>query len=173
MMCRSPRSSAGQSDGLLSRGSQVRVLPGALSTHPLAAITVPPRDRVKELIVRAGRAPEGVEAVELLRDLEALPPRELVRFDVQSRSWFSGLSAEGIAQAAQPARGVLGLVSRDGRERERAIGAARLSPLTARLLALRCTDWVNPVRAAALERLGECPLPLLVEALLTRTPRSR
>src|SRR5204862_5554975 len=32
-------------------------------------------------------------------------------------------------------------------------------------LALRCTDWVQQVRSAALDRLASCPVALLIEAL--------
>ncbi|HEX2127691.1 MAG TPA: hypothetical protein VHF58_00570, partial [Solirubrobacterales bacterium] len=139
--------------------------------------TGPGEDRVKPLIEQARRLLDGSgghgDVAALLAGLEALPPRDLVRFDGQSRSCVSGLSSKAIAQLRWPFLrggrktlwGVLGLVSADGRERERAVKAAELSPLTARLLAVRSVDWVAEVRAAALARLRECPVALLIEAL--------
>jgi len=139
--------------------------------------TGPGADKVKLLIEQAGRllagSPSHGDVAALLAGLEALAPRELVRFDGQSRSWLSGLSSEAIARLRWPFLrggrkrlwGVLGLVSADGRERERAVTAGELSPLTTRLLAVRSVDWVTEVRAAALARLRECPAPLLTEAL--------
>lgn len=132
------------------------------------------RDAVKALLEQANRllhsSPSHTDVADLRARLERLPPRELVRFESQSRSW---LSSKAIAHLRWPRlRGgrealgsVLGLVSGDGRERERAAKAAGLTPLTARLLAIRCTDWVAEVRDPASERLEQCPAPLLVELL--------
>jgi hypothetical protein len=132
---------------------------------------------VKGAIERAGRllesSAERAAVDELRAELEALPPRELVRFDALSRSWSSGLSSKEIARLRWPQlRGgrksaweVLALVSADGRERERGVRATGLTRLTVLLLAIRATDWVGEVRAAALDRLDECDLPLLIEAL--------
>ena len=75
------------------------------------------------------------------------------------------------AHAGRPRRmrpralGVLGLVSGDGYERERAVRVALLRPLIVRLLVLRGVDWVPEVRAAALDRLDDCPPRLLVDGL--------
>ena len=136
-----------------------------------------PRDRVKVLVEQATRlldsSPDHSSVVEFIAELEALPQRDLVRFDGQSRSWYSGLSSKAIARLRWPAlRGgrkslweVLALVSADGRERQRGIRATPFSQLTACLLTIRATDWVGPVRAAALHKLDECPLALLIEAL--------
>jgi hypothetical protein len=144
------------------------------------------RDRVTRLIVRANRLLESsrdhADVEQLASDLELLPPRELVRFDEQSRSWYSGLRQEAIRRlrwpllrgARKPLWEMLGLVSSDGYERERAINAARLSSLTARLLALRCTDWVPEVRTAALRRLADAAPDQLVSALaLAQQHRAR
>lgn len=60
---------------------------------------------------------------------------------------------------------MLGLVTGDGHERERAVRAAPMTPLTARLLTLRCIDWAGPIRDAALARLDHCPHDLLVRTL--------
>ena len=129
-------------------------------------------DRMKDLIEQAARllagSAESGGVGELVARLEALPPRELVRFDWLSRSWYSGLSTKAIKRqrrSRRPLWEVLALVSGDGRERERGIRETTLSPLTARLPAIRATDWVAPVRAVALERLEECPPRLLIEAL--------
>lgn len=56
-------------------------------------------------------------------------------------------------------------MSADGRERERCVRATPLTSLTARLLAIRATDWAPPVRHAVMMRLDACPVTLLVEAL--------
>lgn len=135
------------------------------------------RDQVRGLVDQAARLIEGSPDHRSVADLQAalaaLPPRDLVRFDGMSRSWYSGLSSKAIARLRWPmSRGarkqlweVVALLSGDGHERERAVREAGLTPLSARLLTIRATDWVGPVRAAALDRLDECPLPLLVEAL--------
>jgi hypothetical protein len=99
-------------------------------------------------------------ASEIVAGLGALSPRELTELDWRSRRWPGGLLPETIR-----ASDVLGLVSADGRERERAIRAVELSPLSVRLLTLRAVDWAQPVRAAALARLGTAPAELLVAAL--------
>jgi hypothetical protein len=111
------------------------------------------------------RSAPGVGA--FLEDLEALPPRELVRFDAQARSLWSGLEWSKVPglRDVPVLWHVLALVSGDGRERERAAQTAPFRPLTTRLLALRCVDWVSQVRKAALARLDDCPPGLLVEAL--------
>lgn len=131
----------------------------------------------------------------LIEVLESFQPRELVRFDEQARSYYSGIRwskvprlrdgdepdgerrnvrdrllhrREGGAAPSHASRalwGLLALVSGDGYEREHAIRVAPLRPLIVRLLVLRCIDWVPEVRAAALDRLDECPPRLLVDAL--------
>jgi hypothetical protein len=131
----------------------------------------------------------------LIETLESFQPPELVRFDNQARSYYSGIRwskvpglrggdepdgerrsmrdlffrrGRGLAEPSEEGAalwGVLALVSADGYERERAIRAAPLRPLTVRLLVFRCIDWVAEVRAAALDRLDECPPVLLVDAL--------
>ena len=141
------------------------------------------------------RALQREMVTRLIDDLEALQPRELVRFDERARSYYSGIQwsklpglrggdeanrdrrsvrdllarrgEEGSAasDASVELWGVLALVSRDGCERERATGAASLRPVIVRLLVLRCIDWVSEVRAAALDRLEGCPPPRLVDAL--------
>lgn len=156
-------------------------------------------DEVKQLIDRSNvllaQARPGAEQVnEVIARLAGLSPRELVRFDEQSRSWLSGLpwsrvpilrrappeeAEKGIrprfarrrpvsAEPAGPGLAlwhVLGLVSADGHERERAVRYAPITILTARLLTVRCIDWVREVRDAALSRLDGCPHEILVEAL--------
>ena len=99
-------------------------------------------------------------SAEIVAGLAALSPRELTEFDWRSRHWAGGLLAKTIDGAA-----ALGLVAADGHRRERAIRTVELTPLTVRLLALRAVDWVDPVRAAALERLATAPAELLVAAL--------
>lgn len=157
-------------------------------------------DLVKQLIDRANillgeRAPNPARVDEVLAGLAVLSPRDLVRFDEQSRSWISGLDTRKIpllrgtpsddddrgvwasltrrrppapaepSPAALALWHVLGAVASDGYERERAVRAAPLTILSVRLLAIRCIDWVQQVRDAALSRLDECPHELLVEAL--------
>lgn len=112
--------------------------------EPRSGSSVQSEDQVKCLIERAHRlldsSPSHADVAALLGGLEALEPRELVRFDEQSRSWQSGLASEAIARLRWPqswgarklAWEVLGLVSGDGREREKAIKETELSPLTAR-----------------------------------------
>ena len=119
-------------------------------------------DRVSFLVERAQRVLDGASADDLWRELDALPPRELVRFDWQSRSWSTGLVPKQIAALG---RAELSLVSADGHERERAIRATPLTPLTVKLLVLRAVDWVAPVRRAAIARLDACPADLLTRAL--------
>lgn len=99
-------------------------------------------------------------SAEIVAGLAALSPRELTEFDWRSRHWAGGLLPKTIDGAA-----ALGLVAADGHRRERAIRTVELTPLTVRLLALRAVDWVDPVRAAALERLATAPAELLVAAL--------
>ena len=131
----------------------------------------------------------------LIEVLESFQPRELVRFDDQARSYYSGirwskvprLRGGGEPDGERPSmrdrllhRGepgaapsdasgelwdALALVSGDGHQREHAIRVARLRPLVVRLLVLRCIDWVPEVRTAALDRLDQCPLRRLVDAL--------
>jgi hypothetical protein len=125
----------------------------------------PEDDRVVRLIEYANGLLDGASGVQALADeLLALPGRELVRFDQQSRSWHRGLR-----QLPRPEQGALweitGLVARDGQVREHAVRATELSPLTVRLLALRATDWAGPVRTAALERVEAAPPELLIGAL--------
>ena len=158
-------------------------------------------DPVKQLILRvnvllAEGSPDAVRARDLLEALAALAPRELVRFDEQSRGWLNGLDGsripalrgepcgdqrqEGVWKRTRRGRSappppptdvamelshVLGLVSGDGRERERAVRAAPMNTLTAQLLTIRCVDWVAQVREAALSRLETCPREVLVSAL--------
>ncbi len=134
-------------------------------------------DPVRRLIQRAQQllagAPERREVDALLAELQRLSARELIRFDRRSRGSVRGFAAQRIARLRRPLGSragrrlwsVLALVSADGRERERAAGASELSPLTARLLALRAADWVAPVGAAALDRLAGVPASLLVDAL--------
>ena len=150
-------------------------------------------DIANDLLTQRDPDPERVSR--LIDALELLQPRELVRFDEQSRACFSGIrwaqgpGVDGEDESARERRGVrdlfrrggedesaasdsggelwgvLGLVSKDGYERERAVRAASLRPVTVRLLVLRCIDWVSEVRAAALDRLDQCPPRLLVDAL--------
>jgi hypothetical protein len=126
-------------------------------------------DTVSRLIERGNDllAGSAAGAGAFLDALEGLHPRDLVRFDERSRSYFSGLQRSrisGLRDAAQLVWSVLALVSADGRERERAAKEAPFTPLTTRLLALRCVDWVPQVRDAALDRLDGCPPAVLVEA---------
>lgn len=150
-------------------------------------------DRMNVLLGESTPDPARVD--EVLAGVAALSPRDLVRFDEQSRSWLSGLDGRKIprlrgAPSDEDDRGlwasltrrrppapaeptpaalalwhVLGLVTGDGYERERVVRAVPLTILSARLLAIRCIDWVHEVRDAALSRLDECPHDLLVEAL--------
>ena len=134
-------------------------------------------DAVKQLIDRANvllvaGAADRARVDEVIAGVARLSPRELVQFDARSRSWLSGLDHRRVPQLRRRRRDaslalwhVLGLLSADGHERERAIRSAPMSGLTARLLAIRCIDWVREVRDAALARLDECPHELLVAAL--------
>jgi hypothetical protein len=88
-----------------------------------------------------------------------------VRFDALSRSGYSGFSPQAIAAAPRDVWELLALVSADGRERERCVRATPLTPLTARLVAIRAIDWADQVCDAATMRLEACRVPLLVEAL--------
>ena len=124
------------------------------------------RDRVKPALELAESVLDGATPVPVLADaLEALPPRELVRFDALSRSGYSGFSPQAIAAAPRDVWELLALVSADGRERERCVRATPLTPLTARLVAIRAIDWADQVCDAAARRLEASPVPLLVEAL--------
>ena len=117
------------------------------------------RDRVRALVDRAAVVLDGQDVDAFADPLASLPPGELLRFDTLSRSWYSGLSAGAIAAAPREAWEILGLVSADGRERERRIRGTPLTSLTARLLAIRATDWAQPVRHAVLIRLDACGMP--------------
>jgi hypothetical protein len=109
----------------------------------------------------------------VLRDLESLQPRELVRVDEQARSYLSGLDWSRIPRlsvdAASPSENelwrVLALMSGDGYQRERAVRSVSLRPLTVRLVVIRCIDWVAEVRDAGLDRLAGCESRLMVAAL--------
>jgi hypothetical protein len=60
---------------------------------------------------------------------------------------------------------MMGLVSADGFDRQRAISETQFQRGTVALIALRSTDWVVEVRRAALTRLPEVPIALLLEVL--------
>ena len=150
-------------------------------------------DAANELLDQRPPRPEMV--TRLIEGLEALRPRELVRFDEQARSYYTGIQwskvpglrggdeanrerrgvrdlfvrrgagGSAASDASVELWGVLALVSGDGYERERATGVAPLRPVIVRLLVLRCLDWVSEVRAAALDRLEGCPPRVLVDAL--------
>lgn len=141
------------------------------------------------------RVPDREMVSRLIEFLESFQPRELVRFDEQGRSYYSGIRwsqvrrlrgggepdgerrsmRDRLVQRGEPGAAppdasgelwdALALVSGDGHQREHAARVARLRPLTVRLLVLRCIDWVPEVRAAALDRLDQCPPRLLVDAL--------
>lgn len=103
------------------------------------------------------------DAPTLLAELDALSPRELVRFDQRSRS---GLPWGSVARMP-PGRlkDVLELFAPSGYVRQDAVERARLTPFTTRVLVLRCADWVAPVRVSAFARLRACDRALLVAAL--------
>jgi hypothetical protein len=134
-------------------------------------------DPVSRLIRRANRlldsSPKSSEVHALIADLTELTPRDLVRFDSQARSWSSGVDWAAVEKlrwpilrgARKPLWQALALVSSDGHERERAVEAAPVTVLGARLLVLRCLDWVPQVSEAALARVDELPHDMLVEAL--------
>lgn len=118
-------------------------------------------------------SPDHAGVAELIERLEALSPRDLARFDWQARSLYSGVTWDAFGKLRWPVlRGAreelwetLALVAPDGHVRERAARSVPASPLGARLLVLRCLDWVRQVRDAALARLDGMPHDLLVEAL--------
>lgn len=140
-------------------------------------------------------APDRQTVSRLIEVLESFQPRELARFDEQARSYYSGIRWSEVrrlrgggepggerrsirarllqrgepgtapSDASRELWDALALVSADGHQREHAIRVARLRPLIVRLLVLRCIDWVPEVRAAALDRLHECPPRRLVDAL--------
>jgi hypothetical protein len=129
---------------------------------------------VKQLVTRgnallARREPDPDGVHELIDGIAGLPPRELARFDERSRSWVSGFAASHIVvlrgEAGLALRDVLGMVAHDGHERERAIRSAPPTPLSMRLIAIRCVDWVPQVREAARSRLEQSPSELLLQAL--------
>jgi len=156
-------------------------------------------DPVKQLIDRANallvqHPPDPARVEKVVFGVAGLAPRDLVRFDEQSRAWLRGVNWRAVPglrgersdedergkwhvvtrrRSATPAPtdaavslwNVLGLVSGDGYERERAIRSVPMTIVTARLLTIRCIDWVQPVRDAALSRLDECPHTALVEVL--------
>ncbi len=134
-------------------------------------------DPVSLAIQQANRllecSPRRDEVDALLDALAALSPRDLARFDWQSRSWMSGVTWKAVEQlrwpllrgARKPLWHALALVSGDGYERERAIKSAPVTRLHVQLLVLRCLDWVAPVREAALARLDDIDDDLLVGAL--------
>lgn len=149
-------------------------------------------DRANFLLAQSHRDPARVD--EFAVGVAKLTPRDLVRFDEQSRSWMTGIAwdrlpelrgelppgegglhrrwfGRGRSAPSAPTEGelvlwrLLALVSGDGYERERAIRSAQATALSARLLTLRCIDWVQQVRDAALSWLDSCPQAVLVEAL--------
>lgn len=127
-------------------------------------------DRVRAL-VRGRPQEEDVDA--LLTDLDALDDRAFIRFDARSRTWSSGLDPGEIARlrsrwrrsAAHALWAVMGLVSADGHDRQRAITETQLHRSTTALLALRSTDWVPEVRQAAMSRLADAQSDLLLDLL--------
>jgi hypothetical protein len=60
---------------------------------------------------------------------------------------------------------VLHLFSPSGYVRQASVEAVRLTPFAARVLVLRCADWVAEVRSAAFGRLRTCDRDLLIAAL--------
>src|SRR5579863_3382888 len=133
----------------------------------------------------------GAELDEWLARLESFTPRDLVRFDERGRAPYSGIrwvqitgyadsnattriwhrlrdlmnKGSGLAGAERDMTSVLALVSPNGHHREYAIRVTALRPIVVRLIALRCIDWVPEVRAAAVDRLADCPPSELLEAL--------
>ena len=145
-------------------------------------------------VLLAAGDPPAERVREVLGALGGSGTTRLVRFDETARSWYaSGLElaraprpARGArrrrhraAAAPRPAQADFPTrlpppsrcgtrwqpVSGDGHERERAVRAAPAQPLHARLVTIRCIDWVRPVRDAALARLDELPQTLVVELL--------
>jgi hypothetical protein len=157
---------------------------GVASTTGMINVVIPeesygaPKDRAKGLVRAARELLDGSRSpaaiTEFAAALALLPARELLRFDELSRSWYSGLDRERIARTrprlgrhdgSKPLWEILGLVSADGHERERAVSSASPSALTTALITLRSTDWVSEVRAAALQRLAEVPADELIDTL--------
>lgn len=121
-------------------------------------------------LLASSRSPAEVD--ELLAAIGTLTPEELAQFDWRARSWQSGLDWKAVKQLRRPLlRGaqrtlwqVLAFSSVDGFERERAIVDSPLeSVLHVRLLVIRCLDWVDPVRNAALDRLADIGEALIAE----------
>lgn len=134
-------------------------------------------DPVSLVIQRANRlldgSPSYPEVSAFAGDLAELNPRDLARFEWQARSWISGVNWPALKRLRWPVlRGArkalwqtLALASPDGYERERAIKTAPADALHVQLIVVRCLDWVDEVRDAALARLETIADDLLVEAL--------
>ncbi|MDA0178983.1 hypothetical protein OJ997_01655 [Solirubrobacter phytolaccae] len=103
------------------------------------------------------------EAAGLVVELGEQSPRELVRFDQRSRRELPWGSV--VRMSPGPLKDVLELFSPSGHVRQAALETVPLTPLTARVLVLRCADWVAEVRSAAFTRLRACDRDLLVAAL--------
>ena len=141
-------------------------MPGSAQEDPVA-LAIEHANRLLD------SSPNYTDVAGLVEQLEALSPRDLARFDWQARSWYSGINWHAVGKLRWPfLRGArkglwetLALVSGDGHERERAARDVPANSFTAKLLVLRCLDWVSQVRSAALARVDELPHDLLVEAL--------
>lgn len=118
-------------------------------------------------------SPDQHALAAFVEQLEELSPRDLTRLDWQARSWYSGVEWAAVDKLRWPSLSgshkalweALALVSGDGHVRESAARSVSPTPLSARLLVLRCLDWVQQVRDAALTRVDELPHDLLVEVL--------
>jgi hypothetical protein len=93
--------------------------------------------------------------------LDSFDAAEMVRFDARFRAWrysrspFRRTVGRGRWSGAGAAafEKFLGLVSTDGYRRQSAVEDVALRPCVATLIAIRATEWVPEVRAAALVRL--------------------
>jgi hypothetical protein len=112
-------------------------------------------------------------AEQFLRELDAFDVGQMARFDARVRRWRYGPPAyrRAFGRDQWPGAGAatfeqfLDLVSRDGRQRQRAVEKLPLRPCVALLITIRATDWVAQVRAAALRRVATMDPDVAVELL--------
>ncbi|MEV2268647.1 hypothetical protein [Nonomuraea africana] len=103
---------------------------------------------------------DAVLAERALNVLAMAGPKVWIDLDPSVRTWMDGsrlTKASAVHQMSNPLAVALAACARDGRARRRAVGhpAMRTDVRLFPVLAIRTTDWAEPVRERALNVLGE------------------